>query len=332
MRYLLCGSFAYDTILLHSGRFDAHILPEALARLNVSFDADSVREEFGGTAGNIAYNAALLHQDTTLGTRPVWPVLTGCLGEFDAAPYLARLRQAGHDVSTLTQVAGQRCPHAWILTDEKNNQITAFSSGAMRAGVSLPDVKPELWHLAPEAPQTMCAVAAHAIAEGATFFFDPGQSLPALLDGAGAHLLPLATILERAQGLFVNDYEAALLEQRTGRALASWIVAPDQFVVRTLGGEGVELITQEGVTRLSVAATAKITDPTGCGDALRAGFIHAYLNGWALRDCARLGAAMGSLAVEMSGGQNHEVYPGLVTQRLATSRVLSDTPAGRLAA
>lgn len=332
MRYLLCGSFAYDTILLHAGRFDAHILPEALARLNVAFDADSVRDEFGGTAGNIAYNAALLHQDTTLGTKPVWPVLTGCLGEHDAAPYLARLREAGHDVTALTQVPGERCPHAWILTDEKNNQITAFSPGAMRAGVSLPELRPELWHIAPEAPQTMSAVAAHAIADGATFFFDPGQSLPALLDGAGADLLPLSTILERAHGLFVNDYEAALLEQRTGRTLASWIVAPGQFVVRTLGGDGVELITKEGSIRLSVAATARITDPTGCGDAFRAGFIHAYLNGWSLTECARLGSAMGSLAVEMSGGQNHTVYPGLVKQRLATARVLSDMSADKLAA
>lgn len=325
MRYLLCGSFAYDTILLHAGRFDAHILPEALTRLNVCFGADSVRDEFGGTAGNIAYNAALIHQDTTLHTQPVWPVLAGSLGEVDAPAYLERLAAIGHDTRTLTEVPGQRCPHAWILTDERNNQITAFSPGAMAADLTLPlEVPlPELWHIAPEMPRNMCAVAAHAMAVGATFFFDPGQVLPALLDGAGEEFAALTVILERAQGIFVNDYEAALLEQKTGRPLASWISGPDQFVVRTLGGLGVELIEQSRVTHVSVAKPKRITDPTGCGDAFRAGFIHARLNGWSLADCARLGAAMGSFAVETSGGQNHDIHLEDLVRRLATTHVVA---------
>lgn len=327
MRYLLFGSFAYDTILLHAGRFDARILPEALARLNVSFGVDSVQDEFGGNAGNIAYNSAILHQDTTLGTNPVWPLLIGTLGEVDAAPYVARLSSMGHDVTTLKTVEGARCAHAWIMTDQRNNQITAFSSGPMAAGVKMPldSPLPQLWHIAPEAPINMSAMAALAIEKGATFFFDAGPELPVLLDGVGRSHVEIVTVLEKAEGIFVNDYEAALLEQRTGRSLASWITSPTQFVVRTLGGEGVELIAQNGTTRISVAKADSVTDPTGCGDAFRAGFIHAWLNNWALVDCARLGAAMGSFAVETSGGQKHNIEQGKLVQRLATTRVL-DAP------
>jgi adenosine kinase len=324
MRYLLFGSFAYDTILLHAGRFDARILPEALTRLNVSFGVGSVQEEFGGNAGNIAYNAAIIHHDTSLGTEPVWPLLVGTLGDADAAPYLARLSSMGHDVTTLKQVEGARCAHAWIMTDQRNNQITAFSSGPMAAGVTVPpDTSlPQLWHIAPEAPLNMSAMAALAIEKGATFFFDAGPELPVLLDGVGNVHVEIETVLERAEGIFVNDYEAALLEQKTGRTLASWVTSPTQFVIRTLGGEGVELIAHNGTTRISVAKAETITDPTGCGDAFRAGFIHAWLNRWPLVDCARLGAAMGSFAVETSGGQKHVIEQGKLAQRLATVRVL----------
>jgi len=325
MRYLLFGSFAYDTILLHAGRFDTRILPEALTRLNVSFGVDSVHDEFGGNAGNIAYNAAIIHQDTSLETKPVWPLLVGTLGDADAAPYLARLSSMGHDVTTLKQVEGARCAHAWIMTDQRNNQITAFSSGPMAAGVTLPtDTSlPQLWHIAPEAPINMSAMAALAIEKGATFFFDAGPELPVLLDGVGRSHAELETVLKRAEGIFLNDYEAALLEQRTGRPLASWITSSTQFVVRTLGGEGVELITQNSTTHISVAKADAVTDPTGCGDAFRAGFIHAWLNNWSLVDCARLGAAVGSFAVETSGGQKHNIKQGKLAQRLTTARVLN---------
>jgi adenosine kinase len=327
MRYLLFGSFAYDTILLHAGRFDARILPDALTRLNVSFGVDSVQDEFGGNAGNIAYNAAIIHQDSTLGTKPVWPLLVGALGDVDAAPYIERLTTMGHDVSTLKQVPGARCAHAWIMTDQRNNQITAFSAGPMAASVTLPPESPlpQLWHIAPEAPLNMSVMAALAIEKGATFFFDAGPELPVLLDGVGHSHVELVTVLEQAEGIFVNDYEAALLEQRTGRPLASWINSPTQFVARTLGGEGVELIAQNGTTRISVAKADVVTDPTGCGDAFRAGFVHAWLNNWSLVDCARLGAAMGSFAVETSGGQKHAIQHGNLAHRLATVRVL-DAP------
>jgi len=332
MRYLLCGSFAYDTILLHAGRFETHLLPEALARLNVSFGVNSALEEFGGTAGNIAYNAAILHQDTELGTQPIWPVLAGTLGAQDAGPYLERLSKCGHDATTMTILPDARCAHAWILTDEQNNQISAFSPGAMKSEMTLPAEPPALWHVAPELAPHMCSVAQQAMKKNATFFFDPGQALPSLLNENTIEPQLLTDILETAQGIFVNDYEAALLEEKTKRSLQSWIKAPGQFVVRTLGGAGVELIEHDKVTVLSVAKAARVTDPTGCGDAFRAGFIHGYLNNWNLSKCAQLGAAMGSLAVETSGGQNHQIQDGLLSTRMATCTVLSCEPHLREAA
>lgn len=326
MRYLLCGSFAYDTILLHAGRFETHLLPEALARLNVSFGVSSALEEFGGTAGNIAYNAAILHQDTLLGTEPVWPVLAGTLGSQDAGAYLERLSKCGHDASTMAIIPDARCAHAWILTDEQNNQISAFSPGAMKFGITLPAEQPALWHVAPELAPNMCAVAQEAMKKKASFFFDPGQALPSLLNEKLVEPQLFTEILEAAQGIFVNDYEAALLEEKTKRTLQSWIKAPGQFVVRTLGGAGVELIEQDKVTILSIAKAACVTDPTGCGDAFRAGFIHGYLNNWPLSRCAQLGAAMGSLAVETSGGQNHQIQDGLLQARMATCTVMACEP------
>jgi adenosine kinase len=317
LQYLLSGSLAYDTVLLHKGRFEQRILPHALSRLNVSFGVDSVADHFGGTGGNIAYNAMLVNQGTALGTEPVTPVMMGVLGAIDGARYLEYLQAQGLCTDSLVVQPDACCSHAWVLTDQNNNQITGFSSGACDLVCALPPEPPAVWHLAPTSAALMSRLAAQAQALGASYLFDPGQTLPALLAGEGAAYLDLSKVLEGAQGIFVNDYEAELLCCHTGRPLESWLTKPDQFIVQTLGAQGVRLIRPEGVTLFSASRPAKVEDPTGCGDALRAGFLHAYLNGWPLEECLRLGSALASLAVECSGGQSHTADAHTLTQRMA---------------
>jgi adenosine kinase len=200
--YLLSGSFAYDTILLHEGELQHSILPESLSRLNVSFGIDDVQNQFGGTGGNIGYNAALLGQR---------PLLIGTLGSKDSDSYLRHLSKSGSDGSSLTIIENALCAHAWILTDKKNNQITSFSGGSMKHMPSVPEDTPEIWHLSPENPMTMAALAVEAIKNNKKYFFDPGQVLPYFLQGASKSILSLEEIIKNATGLFVNEYENELL-------------------------------------------------------------------------------------------------------------------------
>lgn len=298
--YLLSGSFAYDTILRHPALFSSSILPDALHKLNVSFDIESVTQEFGGCGGNIAYNAALLK---------VLPLLVGCVGH-DASSYLEWLESRRLDTSTLTRIHDVGCAHAWLVTDNAENQITPFSMGAMRHMPELPFDTPDLWHLAPENPVNTATLALRAITQGKSYFFDPGQALPGFLAGLGSEVLSLDSLLNNAMGIFVNDYEAELLVSRTGESLDNWLVNPGNFVLRTRGAQGVTIRVLRPNNKIEtiscpVAQADKIVDPTGCGDALRAGFLAGYAKGWPLESCLTLGSVMGSFAIEASGGQNH---------------------------
>lgn len=306
--YLLAGSFAYDSILLHTGHFHARILPEALARLNVAFGVDDVAEAFGGTGGNIAYNAALLGQH---------PLLIGSLGT-DGARYRSHLHQQGYDSSTLATI-DLPTAHAWLLTDSLNNQITAFHAGAMRAAPVLPAETPYWWLLSPNHVPNMARLAQQGFDLGKAVLFDPGQALPSFLEGAADATMPLAEILKQAQGIFVNDYESALLCDQTQQPLAYWLQDPEQFIVCTRGGEGLDLITMKGTVRVPVAGASVIADPTGCGDALRAGFLYGLTAGQDLLSCAQLGAVMGSFAIEASGGQRHKPALADIQARLSES-------------
>lgn len=312
--YLLSGSFAYDTILHHAAPFQNSILPEAVPKLNVCFDIASVQEEFGGTGGNIAYNAALLLQG---------PVLVGSVGD-DVQRYADWLRHLGLSTGTLTLAPNKPCAHAWITSDAQGNQLTAFSRGAMTTQPNVPAETPQLWHLAPEYPVNIAMLARQAIEQGKTFFFDPGQALPdflavpSMVDG----ILPLAELLCAAEGIFLNDYESELLIAATGRPLEHWLTAPGQFFVRTRGSQGVQASVLQAngtITTYScgVAPAAAIVDPTGCGDALRAGFLFGYTNAWSMAESLALGAVMGSFAIEANGGQNHRPTHEAIWQRFA---------------
>lgn len=296
MNYLLAGSYAYDTILIHKGEFHAKILPESLSRLNVAFTMDTVEDEFGGTAGNIAYNAHLLGQS---------PHLIGCLGK-DGQEYQKRLANFGLDTSTLTYYSQEKTAHAWIMTDTINNQITGFNAGAMKHRPQLQNVTPELWHLSADNPNTTSWLAKEAIAQGKTYFFDPGQGLPYFIEDAPNNLWGLSKIIENATGIFVNEYESEMLMEKTQKTLAQLVEKDGQFLIKTLGSKGVELYTKNGMNHVGVAKPNKIIDPTGCGDSFRAGFLYGYTNGYSLEACVQLGSTMGSFAIQESGGQNHK--------------------------
>lgn len=307
-QYLLSGSFAYDTILLHEGAFHHKILPESIARLNVSFAINSVKKEFGGTGGNIAYNAALLRQD---------PLLVGSMG-CDSKPYITHMEFSGLETSTLTINEEEYTPHAYILTDQNNNQITGFNVGSMKYIFNVPNETPKVWHLSPESPANTARLVKRAIQEQKDYFFDPGQALPYFIEGVSESIIPLKEILKHAKGLFVNEYEAELLENYLGSSIKT-LIKPNSFIVRTLGSKGSDLILNNEIIHTSVAKTNKIVDPTGCGDAFRAGFLSAYTSGKDLKDCVELGSVMGSFAIEESGGQNHKPTLNEILQRLNDS-------------
>jgi adenosine kinase len=294
--YLLAGSYAYDTILLHNGEFHAKILPESIARLNVAFNMDSVRDEFGGTAGNIAFNATLFEQ---------YPVLIGCLGK-DGLKYDKRMKKLGLQPITLTYHMQESTPHAWLMTDTINNQIIAFNGGAMKHRPNLPQETPNLWHLAADNPITTAWLAKTAIALNKQYFFDPGQALPYFTNDSTEDSFSLLEIIKNATGIFVNDYEAELLSEKLGVKLEEIIKSDSQFLIKTLGAKGVELFTLGNKQHFGVAKTNKIVDPTGCGDAFRAGFLYGFTNNMTLNKCVELGSTMGSFAIEYSGGQNHK--------------------------
>lgn len=308
MSYLLSGSLAYDSILLHKGKFHARILPESLSRLNVSFGIQENNQEFGGTGGNIAYNASLLGDN---------PFLCMTIGS-DGQEYLDHLKNCGIDISNITQVQEAKTAHAWIMTDQENNQITGFYKGAMR---KMPNVaehakKLKFWHLAPEDVGNTARLVKLAQKEKIKYFFDPGQCLAPFLEGHAESIIPFKKIVSGATGIFVNEYESQLLQEKTDKTLNELINPKTKFIIETLGSNGLIVHTSKGQKHLPVAKPKKIVDPTGCGDSLRAGFAHGYAQGWDIEKCAQLGVIMGSFAIEESGGQNHTPTYEDISKRL----------------
>lgn len=291
---LIRGSLAVDTILLHRGAFSTRILPHEIGRLNVSFGIEEARDEYGGTAGNIAYGCQLL------GDRPL---LNASLGGVDGAPWLSRVSSWGLSDSAILIVDGARSARAYIITDELNNQITAFQSGALRHVAPLPESGFDFAWLAPDSSLSMVGACKNLAARGIPYVLDPGQSLPSLLEGqSGANF---AAMLAGAGALFVNDYEAELCVNALGLSFDA-IARSMPVCVRTLGAEGCELWEQgANPIRVPVATPKQVEDPTGCGDAFRSGFIHGKCRGWSAANCAKLGSVMGSFAIEHFGGQNH---------------------------
>jgi len=292
MAALVCGSLAFDSIANFPGRFSDQILANQLHVLNVSFLVPTLRREFGGCAGNIAYNLARLGGE---------PVVLATVGS-DGDEYRARLRSWGASTEHVNVVAGSFTAQAFIITDLDNNQITAFHPGAMQAAHETPIPARTDLRLAIIAPDGRDAMLEHSrqLADaGVPFIFDPGQGLP-MFDGA-----ELRAFVDRASWVAVNDYEAQMLAERTGRSIEAMSRSHLRGVVVTLGAHGCEIWQQGERTTIPGVAASEVVDPTGCGDAFRAAMLYGLERDWSLADCARLGNRLGALKIASRGGQNH---------------------------
>ena len=292
MAALICGSVAYDTILLFPDRFKAHILPDKIHILNVSFLVPEMRREFGGCAANIAYGLKLL------GNRGI-PMATA--GD-DFEPYRQRMQSQGIPLDHVRVVEGSFTAQAFITTDLDDNQITAFHPGAMQqahlnkvgdvpGGVTLGIV-------APDGRQAMVEHAAQFAAAKIPFIFDPGQGLPMF----GAE--DLKTFIGQARWVTVNDYEWGMLQQKTGLSAAD-IAAQVEALVITHGADGSVIHTGDRTLKIPSAKPKAVVDPTGCGDAYRAGLIHGLLQGQDWETIGRTASLMGAIKIESRGPQNH---------------------------
>jgi len=291
MSILVCGSIAYDTIMVFHDRFRHHILPEQIHILNVAFLVPDMRREFGGCAGNIAYNLKLLGEE---------PLIMATVGD-DAAPYLERLTGLGLRQDHVRQVSGTYTAQAFITTDLDDNQITAFHPGAMnhshlnKVGEA---VGVRLGIVAPDGREGMLDHVAQFAEAGIPFIFDPGQGLPMF---SGEELL---ACLQRARYCTVNDYEARLLCEKTGLTLDALARRVDALVV-TRGAEGSQIYTDGGRIDIPSVRPDRVVDPTGCGDAYRAGLLYGLAHGYDWLRCGRLAAVLGAIKIAHRGGQNH---------------------------
>ena len=292
MQTLICGSLAYDVIMVFNDQFKNHILPEQIHILNVSFLVPEMRREYGGCAGNIAYNLKLLGGD---------PLIMATVGE-DFGPYASRLEKLGLSKQYIRQIPDSFTGQAFITTDMDDNQITAFHPGAMgfseqnhvfdAKGVTLGIVSPD-------GRAGMLQHAREFHAAGIPFVFDPGQGMPMF---SGDELL---NFVEQADYVTVNDYEAKLLQDKTGKKIEELSKATRAFIV-TLGAQGSLIYADGKEIRIPTPEAEVILDPTGCGDAYRAGLLYGIQQGWDWDTTGRLASLLGSLKIGSRGGQNHK--------------------------
>jgi len=292
MSALICGSLAFDTITNFPGRFAQQILPEQVHILNVSFLVPTLRREFGGCAGNIAYSLQQLGGE---------PLVMAAVGS-DGQDYLARLKGLGVSTDLVRLEAESYTAQAIIITDADNNQITAFHPGAMQAAhlTAVPtrsDIR--IGIVAPDGRDAMLQHAQQMAAAGIPFVFDPGQGLP-MFNGD-----ELRQFIQQATWVTVNDYEGRMLCERTGETLESLSRSHLRGVVVTLAAEGCELWQQGKRTLVAGTKATDVVDPTGCGDAFRAAVLYGLERDWPLERCVALGNELGALKIASRGGQNH---------------------------
>lgn len=301
MRTLICGSFAYDTIMVFQDRFKNHILPDQIHILNVCFLAPEMRREYGGCAGNIAYNLNLLGGS---------PVVMGAVGS-DFQDYREWMAKCGIDDKHVTQVPDSFTAQAFITTDLDDNQITAFHPGAMNEAHSnkvfdADNIK--LGVIAPDGRQAMIDHAEQFAEAVIPFFFDPGQGLP-MFNGD-----ELKRFIELANYVIVNDYEYQLLQDHTELSSTDIINRVEALVV-TRGAKGSTIYHNDKATDIPVVAVDKAVDPTGCGDAYRGGLLYGLSQGKDWETAGRIGSLISSLKVITHGTQNHTIEAQAFTDR-----------------
>ena len=294
MPALICGSLAFDTITTFGGRFAEQILPEQVHILNVSFLVPTLRREFGGCAGNIAYTLSQLGGE---------PLVLAALGS-DGAQYLQRLAHWGVCTDHVRVDTDHFTAQAIIITDSDNNQITAFHPGAMQSAqlTSVPhrdDIRIAI--IAPDGRDAMIEHAQQLAAAKIPFVFDPGQGLP-MFDGE-----ELQRFVAQATWVAVNDYEARMLCDRTGQSLESLSTSHLAGVIVTLGAEGCDVWEQGRRTHVPGVSASEVLDPTGCGDAFRGALLYGLERGWPLQRCVELGNRVGALKIASRGGKNHQI-------------------------
>ena len=299
MASLICGSIAYDTIMSFEGRFAEQILPEQIHILNVAFLVPHMRREFGGCAGNIAYNLKLLQGD---------PYIMATVGG-DAGPYFDQLNKFNISTEFVRKIPDAFTAQAMITTDRDNNQITAFHPGAMSeshlnsvltASLALKSTPKaiQLGIVAPDGRDGMLIHAQQFVDAQIPFIFDPGQGLP-MFDSND-----LNTFIEQATYIAVNDYEGEMLSHKTGLPLAQ-IAKRVKALIVTKGIQGSEIYTDGQVIHIPVVSVEKPVDPTGCGDAFRAGLLYGIENQLDMETTGQLGSLMGAIKIASQGPQNH---------------------------
>jgi adenosine kinase len=290
MKILVTGSIAYDTIMVFPDRFRNHLLADQLHILNVCFLTPEMRREYGGTASNIAYNLKLLGEDA---------VLMATVGE-DIAPYLERLRRLGMSDKWLKRIPGQFTAQAFITTDLDNNQIIAFHPGAMNFSHENKVTKglADLAIIGPDGKDGMLQHARECAEAGMKVLFDPGQGLPMFSREE------LESFIEHADYVAVNDYEGKMLAEKTGQSLES-IAERVSALIYTLGSKGSVILTKGQRHEIPCVEAEQVVDPTGCGDAYRAGLLYGLAHGWDWPSTGRLGSLMGSIKIAQRGAQNH---------------------------
>ena len=294
MPALICGSLAFDTITTFPGRFAQQILPDQVHILNVSFLVPTLRREFGGCAGNIAYTLSQLGGE---------PLVLAAVGA-DGKDYLQRLTSWGATTDHVLVVGDSYTAQAIIITDTDNNQITAFHPGAMQSAHLTPvpsrdDIRVAI--VAPDGRDAMIQHAEQLAAAKVPFIFDPGQGLP-MFDG-----VELKRFVSQATWVAVNDYEGRMLCDRTGETLESLSRSHLKGVIVTLGAEGCELWQQGDRTHIPGVKATAVIDPTGCGDAFRGALLYGLERGWPLERCVAMGNKIGAQKIACAGPQNHNL-------------------------
>jgi adenosine kinase len=305
MHTLICGSIAYDTIMVFRDRFKNHILPDQIHILNVAFLVPDMRREFGGCAGNIAYNLRMLGGS---------PLIMATVGE-DFQPYAYRLERLGLAQTHVRQVKDSYTAQAFITTDLDDNQLTAFHPGAMNFSHQnkVSDARDvSLGIVAPDGREGMLNHAREFSEAGIPFIFDPGQGLPMF---SGEELL---TMVRQSTCVAVNGYEGRLLQERIGTPLDK-LAGEVQALVVTQGAEGSTIYTGGQALRIPSVPPARVVDPTGCGDAYRAGLLYGMAQGYDWPTTGRLASLLGSIKVASRGAQNHQLSRDEIGARYRTA-------------
>ncbi len=302
MSALICGSTAYDTIMVFHDKFKHHILPEKVHILNVSFLVPVMRREYGGCAGNIAYNLNLLGEE---------PLIMAVVGH-DFEPYSEWLSENGLSSQFIHVLDNQYTGQAYITTDEDDNQITAFHPGAMSFShvnfVPADNNDISIGIVSPDGKDGMLLHAQQFAELDIPFIFDPGQGMP-MFNGA-----ELLKFIDQSTWMTLNDYESELMQERTGLSLEQMAERVQALIV-TLGSKGSKIYTEGRVIDIPAAQPNAVNDPTGCGDAYRAGLLYGLMNELDWEVTGRIASLLGAIKIEHHGTQNHRFDMASFKQR-----------------